>query len=167
MLDTAHAARLNFMRVWAFTVTAATPLQLSPSTYDNNVFRGCVASAAATLLAASTDLTRLVSPPLSLDFILDEAYKRGIYVTLVLGDWWTTPGGVNAYTAWSPTATCSEDFFSDPTCIELYKRNALNLISRTNSINGRRYRDDPTIFAWVRAAPGCSRSCSALRLQQD
>lgn len=93
----------------------------------------------------------LVSPPLvSLDFILAEAHKRGIYVTLVLGDWWTTPGGVNAYVAWSPTATCSEDFFSDPTCIEHYKRNALNLISRTNSISGRRYRDDPTIFAWVR-----------------
>ncbi len=64
----------------------------------------------------------------------------------------TTPGGVNQYVAWSPTALMAEDFFTDPTCREHYKRNALNLLSRTNSINGRRYRDDPTIFAWVRAA---------------
>jgi hypothetical protein len=61
----------------------------------------------------------------------------------------TLPGGVNQYVEWSPTASIAEHFFSDDTCREHYKRNALNLISRVNTFNGRRYRDDPTIFSWV------------------
>lgn len=70
----------------------------------------------------------------------------------------TLPGGVNQYVEWSPTASIAEHFFSDDTCREHYKRNALNLISRINTFNGRRYRDDPTIFSWVRNAPvACAR----------
>lgn len=41
----------------------AFPLQLAPSVYDENVFRG-------------------------LDFVLSEARKRNIFVVLVLADWW-------------------------------------------------------------------------------
>ena len=87
----------------------------------------------------------------------------------------TVPGGVTQYVAWSPTAIVAgatpgcqasarkcfradaaccrvalEDFFVDPACRESYKRNALNILSRVNSLNGRRYRDDPTIMSWVR-----------------
>lgn len=64
----------------------------------------------------------------------------------------TTPGGVNKYVEWSSGASIPEHFFTDEECREHFKRNALNLISRTNSFNGRRYRDDPTIFSWVRGA---------------
>lgn len=85
MLDEAARLGLNFLRVWAFTVTCemipgclcklrgvtddhspnrtAYPLQLAPSVYDDNIFRG-------------------------LDFILDAAGKRGIKIALVLADWW-------------------------------------------------------------------------------
>ena len=63
----------------------------------------------------------------------------------------TLPGGVTQYVEWSPGASIPEHFFADETCREHYKRNALNLISRINTFNGRRYRDDPTIFSWVRS----------------
>ena len=57
---------------------------------------------------------------------------------------------MNQYVQWSSDASIPEHFFSDATCRELYKRNALNMILRTNTFNGRRYRDDPTILSWVR-----------------
>jgi hypothetical protein len=179
MLDDAQRHGLNVVRLWAFTVTCVAhavcgrpggsdgcacsttfPLQLSPSVYDSGIFRG-------------------------LDFILDAAQKRNLKVVLVLSDWWrvptgsvrmwlggsravassvshrTAPGGVSTYVSWSATAHSQEEFFSDRTCREHYKRNALNLISRTNSFNGLKYRDDPTIFSWVRH--GCYPSGRRLR----
>lgn len=41
-----------------------------------------------------------------------------------------------------------EQFFTEPACKQLYKDSAAAIIGRVNSINGRRYRDDPTIMAW-------------------
>jgi mannan endo-1,4-beta-mannosidase len=61
----------------------------------------------------------------------------------------TNPGGVRQYVDWARVLS-AEDCFSDRGCRDMFKRNALNMISRTNTINGRRYRDDPTIFGWVR-----------------
>jgi len=56
---------------------------------------------------------------------------------------------VNQYVDWCSTAS-AETFFTDEGCREIFKRNALNVLSRTNAFNGLRYRDDPTIFSWVR-----------------
>ena len=57
---------------------------------------------------------------------------------------------MNQYVQWSSDASTSEHFFSDATCREHYKRNMINVVSRINTFNGRRYRDDPTILSWVR-----------------
>ncbi len=112
-------------------VTKDFPLQLSPGVYDDKIFRG-------------------------LDFVLAEARKRGIRVTLVLADWWCamhfcvrvrtpalvrltqqpqprTTTGVEQYVRWSRTALNNEAFYTDRTCIEHYKRNALSIIMRRNT----------------------------------
>jgi endo-1,4-beta-mannosidase len=39
-------------------------------------------------------------------------------------------------------------FFSDKDAKQLYKQFAKTIIQRRNIINGRIYRDDPTIMAW-------------------
>jgi mannan endo-1,4-beta-mannosidase len=39
-------------------------------------------------------------------------------------------------------------FFKDADAKAIYKNNAKFLINRVNTINGRTYRDDPTIIAW-------------------
>jgi mannan endo-1,4-beta-mannosidase len=134
--------------------SASFPLQLAPSVYDDGIFRG-------------------------LDFILHESARRELKVILVLSDWWsvftpddqcgtclllsralrtslrrTNPGGVRQYADWSH-AFSAEDCFGNRECRDMFKRNALNMISRTNTINGRRYRDDPTIFGWVRCLVTC------------
>lgn len=41
-----------------------------------------------------------------------------------------------------------EQFFTEPACKAMYKSSAAAIIGRVNSINGRQYRDDPTIMAW-------------------
>ena len=39
-------------------------------------------------------------------------------------------------------------FFKDPDAKAMYRNHAAFLIGRNNSVNGRTYRDDPTIIAW-------------------
>ena len=81
VLDAAAADGLNFVRMWAFTVTCGIatlacsesllttgcsqqfPLQLAPSVYDERILHG-------------------------LDFVLHQAMLRNIFVVLVLADWW-------------------------------------------------------------------------------
>eukprot|EP00884_Botryococcus_braunii_P009399 jgi/Botrbrau1/18460/Bobra.0072s0043.1 len=61
---------------------------------------------------------------------------------------WGTTGGVDEFVAWSGSAQKHQDFYTDATCKSLYKAYVKAIIQRVNSINGRRYRDDPTIMAW-------------------
>jgi len=48
-------------------------------------------------------------------------------------------------------------FFEDVEANELYRNFVHNLITRTNSINGIQYREDPTIFSWeLMNEPDCA-----------
>jgi len=50
-----------------------------------------------------------------------------------------------------------EGFFEDVEANELYRNFVYNLITRTNSINGVQYREDPTIFSWeLMNEPDCA-----------
>jgi len=113
----------------------------------------------------------------ALDFILDTARASGLKVILSLLDNWKAGGGVDEVVDWSPTAPKRTHrrkkdgagdfdggalsasarayeaarhalFFSDPGSRDIYRRWAGILLSRTNSLNGRRYGEDPTILAW-------------------
>ncbi len=39
-------------------------------------------------------------------------------------------------------------FFTDPDAKRIYKENVKYTLLRKNSVNGRTYKDDPTIFSW-------------------
>ena len=139
IVDTfAMAQRLgiNYIRMWAFSLASGYPLQIAPGVYDDTMFQ-------------------------ALDFVLDQAGKHGIRVSLVLTDWWQHSGGVQEYVQWSHTALSSTDFFTDESCKRMYQLHAVALITRVNSINGLLYRDDPAILGWeLMNEPRC-RGCAA------
>ena len=40
------------------------------------------------------------------------------------------------------------DFYNYESCKSMYKSFATAIITRSNTFNGKRYKDDPTIMAW-------------------
>ena len=81
------------------------------------------------------------------DKALDLASKYGIRIIAVLtdcccygGDWSSTQE--NYY---GTVPFCD---FSNPQSLEAYKKYISTLLLRKNTVNGRIYRDDPTIMAW-------------------
>lgn len=79
------------------------------------------------------------------DKVLDIAARHGMYVMVTLTD--CCPG------SWGPTP---EKYFETvPHCdldsqtgIDSFKRYINSIVNRRNSVNGKIYRDDTTIFAW-------------------
>ena len=51
-----------------------------------------------------------------------------------------------SYTNWSSSASQCDDFFSDRGAIQMYKDHVRTFLGRVNSINGRIYSQDETIF---------------------
>lgn len=82
-----------------------------------------------------------------LDYVMDEARQRGLKVILAFGSNWTPVGGIPQYLQWAGTAD-RQQFYVSPQIIGWYKDWISTLIRRVNSINGRVYRDDPTIMAF-------------------
>ncbi|MDY6777121.1 MAG: cellulase family glycosylhydrolase [Candidatus Nanohaloarchaea archaeon] len=82
-----------------------------------------------------------------LDYIVAEAGKRGIRVILPLVDNWGK-NGMDQYVAWSDTASNHDDFYTDQRVQELYRGYVKELLTRTNTITGRKYREDPTVLMW-------------------
>ena len=100
-----------------------------------------------------------------LDWVLSEADKRSIKVILVLTDYWEYNGGVAQYLDWSGATRNANknDFFTDRACKRMYEANARILIERVNVFTGRRYRDDPAIFAWELINEPRCRGCANRR----
>ena len=53
-----------------------------------------------------------------------------------------------------PSAPPQVDFFTSPAIKAMFQGWVQTLATRVNTINGRAYRDDPTIMAWVREEGG-------------
>jgi hypothetical protein len=91
---------------------------------------------------------------LHLDKVLDLADKNGIKLIMTLSNNWHDYGGMPMYLYWAGvqkeplTYDYRDEFYRNPKCIKWYKNFITRLITRTNTVNGRRYIDDPTIFAW-------------------
>jgi mannan endo-1,4-beta-mannosidase len=98
-----------------------------------------------------------------LDIVLDEMAKRGMRAVIYISNNWEWSGGFQQYLIWNdvisrdwltkkPNWDTLRDlvskFYSCDPCKHSYARQAARLVRRTNSINGRRYRNDPTIMAW-------------------
>ena len=102
-----------------------------------------------------------------LDFCLAEMARRNMQAVLFLSNYWQWSGGFAQYVRWATGETIpdpdlprmaagnwsafmkfSARLYRTPAANELYLGYISNLIQRRNSINGRIYRDDPTIMTW-------------------
>ena len=82
-----------------------------------------------------------------------------VQVIMAFVDNWVE--GVDQYVGWAGLSD-QVSFFTDPKVMQLYKNNVQVLTSRVNTINGRKYSEDPTIFAWdLINEPRCNSDCPA------
>lgn len=99
-----------------------------------------------------------------LDFFLDELGKRDMDAVLYLTNSWDWSGGMPKMLEWMgygkiPDASTGEvgwtaytkymaNFYKCEPCKKAMMEHMKFIISRTNTINGKKYIDDPAIMAW-------------------
>jgi mannan endo-1,4-beta-mannosidase len=102
-----------------------------------------------------------------LDFCLAEMARRDMRAVLFLSNYWQWSGSFAQYVRWATgdaipdpdlPKTAAGDWggfmkmsarlYSTPAANELYLAYTAHLLNRRNTINGRLYRDDPTIMTW-------------------
>ncbi len=102
-----------------------------------------------------------------LDFCLAEMAKRNQRGILFLSNYWQWSGSFAQYVRWVTGENIpdpdkpvmakgdwhafmqfSARFYNTPAAVELYRGFITSLINRRNTVNGRIYRDDPTIMTW-------------------
>jgi len=82
-----------------------------------------------------------------LDYVLAKAAELDLKIIVVLVNNWRAFGGIDQYLIWYGRDKHHE-FFTAPELKTAYKNWASHVVGRTNSINGRKYKDDPTVFSW-------------------
>lgn len=104
--------------------------------------------------------TPIISPResqfLILDFVADEARKRGIRLCPSFADNTTNYNTKKTYVTWAnavygaglSTAFPYIGFFNSSFAKQLYKDNMASVLNRKNTINGMIYREDPTFKSW-------------------
>jgi len=102
-----------------------------------------------------------------LDFCLAEMARRNMRGILFVSNYWQWSGSFAQYVRWITGGTIpdpdlpvmakgdwhafmefSATFYKTPAAVELYRGYVSGLIHRRNTVNGRIYRDDPTIMTW-------------------
>ena len=83
----------------------------------------------------------------ALDKMIDDPSKSGIKLILSFTDNWHLQDGLFQYVEWGGS-TATGDFFTDPKIIQLFKDHITAVVNRTNTLNGRQYKNEPAIFAW-------------------
>jgi mannan endo-1,4-beta-mannosidase len=82
-----------------------------------------------------------------LDYVLAKAGELNVKVIMVMVNNWRAFGGIDQYLTWYGRDKHHE-FFTAPEVKQAYKNWVEHVILRTNTVTGRPYRDDPTIFSW-------------------
>jgi mannan endo-1,4-beta-mannosidase len=135
-LDAARADGLRVVRVWALGEGAADAPDWAR---------------ADDLLRAGPD-GWIEDGLVQLDRVLAGASERGLKVILTLGNHWGDYGGIPQYLRWAGLADTGwgarDRFFSDERTRAFYRAHLERLAERKNTVNGVRYADDPTVFAW-------------------
>lgn len=142
-LDTLQKLGVNNLRVLGAAEACQTPgalkpvIQTAPGVYHEDVLLG-------------------------LDFLIAEAAKRGIRLVVFVNNYWDWSGGMPQYLSWATgePAVCVNvtkwpefnrvlsGFYTNEAAQAMNRRYIAMLLSRTNTITGKPYRDDPTIMAW-------------------
>lgn len=154
VLDKMAARRMTLVRTWAFqdAVEGGACLQCAPQRKLVDGERPIDFVDPATLEA--------------LDQTLAAADARGIRVVLALVNNWGDYGGMDRWTLWRFGFVDHDKFYTDSVIKGWYKDLVQVLVNRVNTVNGRRYGDDPTIFAWeltneARSSAGAAASLNA------
>lgn len=99
-----------------------------------------------------------------LDFMLAEMAKRDMVAVIYLNNYWIWSGGMSQYVAWHENKKIPNPFHEDHSWDEFMKFSATFysneeanksfrkylkfLVYRTNTITGKKYKEDPTIMSW-------------------
>ncbi|XP_011015126.1 PREDICTED: mannan endo-1,4-beta-mannosidase 7-like [Populus euphratica] len=136
---------LTVARTWAFSDGGYRPLQYSPGSYNEQMFKG-------------------------LDFVVAEARSYGIKLILSFANNYDSFGGKKQYVNWARSRgqylSSDDDFFRHPVVKGYYKNHIKTVLYRYNSFTGIRYKDDPTIMAWeLMNEPRCTSDPSGRTIQ--
>jgi len=98
-----------------------------------------------------------------LDFLLAELDKRQMKAVIYLSNNWDWSGGFLQYLHWNgllpdsvynhkldwePYRDYESKFYTCTPCLQQYTAQLKLIVTRTNSITGKAYKDDPAIMAW-------------------
>jgi mannan endo-1,4-beta-mannosidase len=99
-----------------------------------------------------------------LDYTLAEMGRRNMRAVIYLTNFWEWSGGMMTYLyytnggrylnmndpahPWPAFADFNAEFYRSGQAMALYHDYVRSLVSRTNSITGMRYADDPTVMSW-------------------
>ncbi|OME30066.1 glycoside hydrolase family 2 TIM barrel-domain containing protein [Paenibacillus sp. FSL E2-0274] len=82
------------------------------------------------------------------DFALNEIAKRGLRVIIpFVCNWRYYHGGKSTFTGWRGLED-ENDFYTDAEVIADFKWYIEQVLNRTNTISGVKYKEDPSIMAW-------------------
>eukprot|EP01024_Parvocaulis_polyphysoides_P007877 TRINITY_DN12319_c0_g3_i3.p1 TRINITY_DN12319_c0_g3~~TRINITY_DN12319_c0_g3_i3.p1 ORF type:complete len:616 (+),score=101.75 TRINITY_DN12319_c0_g3_i3:298-2145(+) len=89
----------------------------------------------------------------ALDYVVHTASQYDILLLPVMTNYWPGYGGAAQYIKWIHGSDTTwghtiDEFYSNYLPRMLLKRFMCELVRRTNTYSGLRYRDDPTIMAW-------------------
>jgi mannan endo-1,4-beta-mannosidase len=98
---------------------------------------------------------------LHLDRVISEAARNQIRVQLCLVNWWRDTGGVTQYLRWAGVGDAADEahpyginverameFYTNETAKKLFREHVERIVTRRNTVTGRLYKDDPTIFSY-------------------
>jgi len=99
---------------------------------------------------------------IGMDYLLSEMSKRGMHAVIFLSNYWEWSGGMSIYNSWygggEPVDPSTGDwdgfmkfsaqFYQNAEAQQAFRDYVETLVTRTNSITGQAYVDDPTIMSW-------------------
>ncbi len=107
-----------------------------------------------------------------LDWLLAEMAEREMKAVLYINNTWEWSGGYGIYLEWAghgkaitPAETSYNeyvesvsDFVTNDDAKEFFYQHVKHVVGRTNTVTGKAYKDDPTIFSWqIGNEPRCFR----------
>ncbi len=156
-LDTLKALGMTNLRVLVggdgpdgIPTRVSPTLQKEPGVYNDTIFHG-------------------------LDYLLAEMAERNMKAVLYINNSWEWSGGYGMYLEWAGagkalipaevgyTAYCNyvSQFVTNEKAKEMFYDHVRHVVSRTNTVTGKPYKDDPAIFSWqIGNEPRCFRADS-------